>query len=151
MSDSLTPAALMGKAEMACTSARILLDLGDVDGACNRAYYAMFDAARAALLSCGALVRADIGKTHSGLINAFSNHLIKNGPVPKELGRLLKHAETFRYVADYESASVELGDATYIVVQAETFVATLRAMFMPEPGQVKAAMPDSKNWDTTPI
>lgn len=133
MSDSLTPAALMRKAEMACASARVLLDLGDVDGACNRAYYAMFDAARAALLASDAHVRASTGKTHRGLINAFSNHLIKNGPVSKELGRLLKHAETFRYVADYESASVELVDAKEMVEQAETFVATLRAMFMPAP------------------
>ncbi|MEW6167130.1 MAG: hypothetical protein AB1651_05480 [Pseudomonadota bacterium] len=41
----LTPAALMAKADTACSSARALLDLGDVDGAANRAYYAMFDAA----------------------------------------------------------------------------------------------------------
>ena len=133
MSDPLTPTALMGKAETACASARVLLDLGDVDGACNRADYAMFDAAGAALLSSDAPVRADLGKTHSGLINAFSKHLIKNGPVSKELGRLLKHAETFRYVADYESASVELVDAKAMVEQAEIFVATLRAMFMPAP------------------
>lgn len=44
----------MDKAEPACASACALLDLGDVDGACNRAYYAMFDAARAALLVSGA-------------------------------------------------------------------------------------------------
>ena len=134
MSDSLTPAALMGKAEMACASARILLDLGDVDGACNRAYYAMFDAARAALLSSDAPARAGVGKTRSGLVNAFSHHLIKNGPVSKELGRLLKHAETFRYVADYETASVELVDAKQMVELAAVFVATLRSMFMPAPG-----------------
>lgn len=43
----------MAKAETACSSARVLLELGDVDGASNRAYYAMFDAARAALLASG--------------------------------------------------------------------------------------------------
>jgi len=42
----LTPGDLMAKADTACSSARTLLDLGDVDGAANRAYYAMFDAAR---------------------------------------------------------------------------------------------------------
>jgi uncharacterized protein (UPF0332 family) len=42
--------ALMMKAETALSSARALLDIGDVDGAVNRAYYAMFDAARAALM-----------------------------------------------------------------------------------------------------
>jgi uncharacterized protein (UPF0332 family) len=40
---------LFTKAQTAAASARILLNAGDVDGACNRAYYAMFDAARAAL------------------------------------------------------------------------------------------------------
>jgi len=42
---------LFTKAQTAAASARILLNAGDVDGACNRAYYAMFDAARAALLA----------------------------------------------------------------------------------------------------
>jgi uncharacterized protein (UPF0332 family) len=44
---------LMDKARRAATSARLLLDMGDLDGACSRAYYAMFDAARAALLTEG--------------------------------------------------------------------------------------------------
>ena len=65
----------MAKADRACASSRVLLDVGDVDGACNRAYYAMFDAARAALLASGAPVAPDIGRTHSGLIGAFSHHL----------------------------------------------------------------------------
>lgn len=134
MSDQLAPDALMGKAERACKSARVLFELGDVDGACNRAYYAMFDAARAALLSSGAPVKPDIGKTHRGLINAFSDHLIKSGLVLKEMGRLLKRAEETRLVADYKGDSVELDDAREMVEQAEVFVTTLRSQFMPEIG-----------------
>jgi uncharacterized protein (UPF0332 family) len=38
---------LMQMADLALASARLLLDAGDTDGACNRTYYAMFDAARA--------------------------------------------------------------------------------------------------------
>lgn len=132
MSNQLTPGALMTKADRACSSARALLDLGDVDGACNRAYYAMFDAARAALLASGTPVRSDIGKTHGGLINAFSSQLIKNGPVPKEMGRLLNRAEEIRLVADYKGDSVELSDAREMVEQAETFVSAMRAAFLPE-------------------
>ena len=37
----------MAKACQAAVSARVLLETRDADGACNRAYYAMFDAARA--------------------------------------------------------------------------------------------------------
>lgn len=131
MSGDLTPEALMAKAVRACASARALLDLDDVDGACNRAYYAMFDAARAALLASGAPVKPDIGKTHSGLISAFGGHLVKNGPISKEMGRLLKRAEEIRIVADYKSDSVELVDAREMVEQAEVFVATIRAEFIP--------------------
>lgn len=41
-------AELMAKSRRALESARFLLAANDPDGACNRAYYAMFDAARAA-------------------------------------------------------------------------------------------------------
>ena len=119
---------LMAKAAQAAVPARLLLDAGDADGASNRAYYAMFDAARAALLASG----HDVGKTHKGVLNAFSDRLVKNGPLPKEMGRLLKHAETFRYVADYEGDPVELDDAREMVTQAETFVAAMRTEFMPD-------------------
>ena len=44
---------LFVKAQTAASSAKILLDSKDLDGACNRAYYAMFDAARAALIATG--------------------------------------------------------------------------------------------------
>lgn len=118
---------LMAKAVQAAASARVLLNTGDADGACNRAYYAMFDAARAALLASG----HDVGKTHKGVLNAFSDRLVKNGPLPKEMGRLLKHAETFRYVADYEGGPVELSDAKDMAEQAETFISAMRAEFMP--------------------
>ena len=133
MSDQLTPVVLMAKAERACSSAHALLNLGDVDGACNRAYYAMFDAARAALLASGAPVRPDIGKTHGGLISAFGEHLIKNGPLSKETGRLLKRAEEIRLVTDYKGDSVELSDAQEMVEQAQTFVATIRSIVEPNP------------------
>lgn len=45
----MKPCEMMDKAERAEASARLLLDSGDTDGASNRAYYAMFDAARAVL------------------------------------------------------------------------------------------------------
>ena len=86
MSNSkLTPEAMMAKAERACKSARTLLADGDMDGAANRAYYAMFDAARAALMASDAPVDLDKIKSHSGLIGAFSKYLVKDGPLSKEL------------------------------------------------------------------
>lgn len=131
-SRQLTPQALMAKAHTACSSANALLELGDVDGAANRAYYAMFDAARAALLASNAPVDADIGRTHSGLIRAFGNFLVKNGPVSKEVGRLLNRAHEIRLVADYNGDSVEPTDAKKMVEQAEIFIGAIQTSFMPD-------------------
>ena len=114
---------LLAKALQAAESDKLLLRAGDADGACNRAYYAVFDAARAALLATG----DDVGKTHRGVLNAFSERLVKDGAIPKDTGRLLKRAETVRYVADYNDQPVELGDAREIVEQAEAFIAAVQA------------------------
>lgn len=120
----------MAKADTACSSAKALLELGDVDGACNRAYYAMFDAARAALLASGAPVESGIARSHSGLIAAFGHHLVKHGPISKAVGRLLNRAHEVRLVADYKGDSVEPSDAREMVEQATTFVDAMRAEFM---------------------
>jgi uncharacterized protein (UPF0332 family) len=40
----------------------------------------MFDAARAGLLASGHA----IGKTHKGVLSAFSDHLVKKGPFPNQ-------------------------------------------------------------------
>lgn len=119
---------LMTKARIACESARALLERQDSDGACNRAYYAMFDAARAALMATNAEIPRNIGKTHSGVLTAFSQHLVKNGPVPRDIGRLLKQAEELRLVADYSGDSITLDDARALVEKAESFVDTLASI-----------------------
>lgn len=119
---------LMTKARIACESARALLERQDSDGACNRAYYAMFDAARAALMATNAEIPLNIGKTHSGVLTAFSQHLVKNSPVPRDIGRLLKQAEELRLVADYSGDSITLDDARALVEKAESFVDTLASI-----------------------
>lgn len=121
---------LMAKAVRAAESARILLDTGDKEGACDRAYYAMFNAARAALLASGAPVEADIARTHSGLISAFSLHLVKTGRVPVEYGRSLNRVEELRLIADYKGDPIEQDHAASAVSQAHAFVQTMQTMFM---------------------
>lgn len=123
----MTAQNLITKAQQALASSIILLESGDPDGACNRAYYAMFDAARAILLETG----YDVGKTHKGVLNAFSEHLVKTKRLPKELGRLLKQAETRRYVADYEGDPVAIGDAEETVGQAKIFVSEINRLLEP--------------------
>ena len=115
----------MAKAQRALTSAQTLLNDQDTDGACNRAYYAMFDAARAALLATAAPVPPEIAKTHSGLISAFSLHLIKTGKLPTELGKALNKVEGLRLVSDYKGDSVNLEDSQWALAQASTFVSEI--------------------------
>jgi uncharacterized protein (UPF0332 family) len=116
-------AALMKKADRALASAHLLLNAGDTDGACNRAYYAMFDAARAALAN---EVQPETSKTHGGLIAAFGLQLVKPGRLPKALGRMLNRAEEVRLLADYTGGSVEPADARELLSQAEAFVDAVR-------------------------
>lgn len=129
MTPSRSPASLMAKATQAVASAQVLMELGDVDGASNRAYYAMFDAAQAALLRSGVPAADALGKTHRGVITAFSAYLVKDGPVSKELGRQLKRAEEMRLVADYNGESVLQADAAELVNQAQRFVQAMQSLF----------------------
>jgi uncharacterized protein (UPF0332 family) len=121
---------LMTKAVRAAESAKILLDTDDKEGACDRAYYAMFNAARAALLASVAPVEPDIARTHSGLISAFSLHLVKTGRVPVEYGRALNRVEELRLIADYRGDPIEQEQAAWAVNQAQIFVQIMQAMFM---------------------
>jgi len=120
---------LFTKAQTAAASARILLNAGDVDGACNRAYYAMFDAARAALLASGIDESTVNTKTHSGLISKFSLELVKSGQVSVELGKSLNKVEDLRLMADYKEDSILEEDAAWAVNQADIFVETLQTTF----------------------
>jgi uncharacterized protein (UPF0332 family) len=119
----------MSKAQRALTSARTLLQDGDNDGACNRAYYAMFDAARAALIASQASVPPEIAKTHSGLISAFSLHLVKPGRFPVALGKSFNKVEDLRLVADYKGDPIDTEDAEWAVAQSELFVAQVGSSF----------------------
>lgn len=116
---------LITKAERACESAALLLERGDIDGACNRAYYGMFDAARAALLATGK-DQASI-RTHSGPIAAFGLDLVKTGKLERRLGHALNRAHEIRLIADYTGDMVDSHLAAWMVEQSSSFVAALRA------------------------
>ncbi|GAB5098152.1 HEPN domain-containing protein [Caballeronia sp. HLA56] len=120
---------LLTKALRASTSAALLLDDGDINGACNRAYYSMFDAARAALLASGAPVDPNVVRTHNGVIAAFGLHLVKTGQVQPDWGRTLNRAQEIRQVADYTGDSVDMELATWVVEQSGLFIQAIRAVY----------------------
>ena len=90
------------------------------------AYYAMFDAARAALLAAGDAVEGAASKTHNGLIAAFGRELVLTGAFDAALGRAFNRAHEIRLLADYTAEPPPLEDATWAVTQAERFVAAVR-------------------------
>jgi uncharacterized protein (UPF0332 family) len=122
-------AEFLGKAQRAIASARLLLDSGDIDGACNRAYYAIFDAARAALLATGEAIALEAPKSHNGLIAAFSQRLVKTGRVPIELGKAFNRVADIRLVADYAGPGIDAETARWAVAAAEKFVTAMRSEF----------------------
>ncbi len=120
---------LLHKAGTALSSSRLLLQSGDADGSCNRAYYAMFDAARAALMAFQESDEVLRIKTHSGLISNFSLQLVKPGLIDIELGKALNKVEDLRLIADYKGDEITLENAAWAIEQAATFLASVRITF----------------------
>jgi uncharacterized protein (UPF0332 family) len=127
----VTPERYLKKADRALSSAWLLLANGDIEGACNRAYYAMFDAAHAALILSDIAADPAETRTHRGLIGAFGKHLVKTDRIPAYLGRVLNQVQRMRLLADYTGEDIELERARWVVEQAATFVGAIKDTFTP--------------------
>jgi uncharacterized protein (UPF0332 family) len=101
-------------------SAETLLKDGDHDGACDRAYYAMFNAARAMLDVFGPTSLAGV-KTCSSVLRLFSEVFVVPRLVDRDLGRGLNLVQGLRLRADYARTGVSKQDA-------ENAVAIMRQM-----------------------
>ena len=122
---------LFKKSQIALESSELLITSGDHDGACNRAYYAMFDAARAALLASKSVTDLSTIKTHSGLITSFSLLLVKTGHVSIELGKSLNKVEDLRLLADYKGEEIAAEKAQWALNEARVFVLALQKYNQP--------------------
>lgn len=124
-----SPQSYIDKSEKALSTARLILQAEDPDGACNRAYYAMFDAAPAALFALGIEGLNKPIKTHNGVSPMFGKEVIVAGHLPAELGEHLSKVEELRLLADYSDGSVTIARATWAVERAEAFVAAVKQKF----------------------
>jgi uncharacterized protein (UPF0332 family) len=124
------PADFMTKAARALESAQLLLDAGDTGGACNRIYYAMFDAAKAALMATGAPPEAIHAKTHAGLIAAFSLHVVKRGFVIADHGRSFNRLHELRMIADYRGDSIEEPQVRQAIADAASCLTAVDALLI---------------------
>lgn len=123
----MTASVAIERADAALRSARLLLDHGDNDGACNRAYYAMYEAAKACLLVVPGGMEPPL-RTHSALIARFGLAVVKPGLLPLELGRAFNRVHELRLSADYNDEPVPQDLAADAVAWAERFVAAASAL-----------------------
>ena len=122
-----TMRALWAKAQVASQSAQRLLDAGDTSGALNRAYYAAFGAARAAL----AAVRASLAQSrrHGTIFRRFEKHLVRERAFDATLGRgLLSRLGGARQAADYGLDPTEEVAARAAVADMRRFLAAVEAL-----------------------
>ena len=108
--------------------ARLSLENEDPDSAVNRAYYAMFNISRAALLRAG-IPEGELPRTHHGISDAFRQHAVLTGKIDAELASALSRAESLRLMADYTATEIDANAATKLVEQAENYVRTVERVF----------------------
>ena len=88
-------ASLIERARKYLKSAEMLTDEQDYESSVSRAYYAMFYAAEAALLTKGLSF-----SSHKAVISAFGEHFVKSDIFPREMGRELNRAFAKRHLGD---------------------------------------------------
>ena len=121
-------ASYMRKSERALGEALLLLQVEKTEGACSRAYYAMHDAAHAALIANGFESPDAIIKTHHTLIAEFGKKLVLGGQIDAAHGRAFNKVQEMRLLADYNAEPPPLAEAQGAVEQAEAFVAAIRRL-----------------------
>ncbi len=92
----------MLKAFAQLEEAELMLENGMLNGAANRAYYAMFSAICAALFIHGVSA-----KSHSGAHAKFRELYLKNNLLPTELNYMLTAVFELRTGADYDIEILE--------------------------------------------
>lgn len=92
----------------------------------SRAYYAMYYAAQALLLSEGLDT-----STHKGVIKLINFHFTQTGKLPLNIAKLLKNAHDLRQLGDYSTdfVSDEI-ISEKIIEDAKTFVNEVEIMLM---------------------
>jgi uncharacterized protein (UPF0332 family) len=122
-------AAELGRARECLREARALRDAGLAYGACSRAYYGVFHAARALLFDVGLETRS-----HRGLVGLLGEHFVRTGVLTPGAGRLVSRMQRDREDADYETGAVFTEhEAAQAVNEAEAFVAEASRV-LGEPG-----------------
>lgn len=119
---------LARKSQRALRSAHLCLKEGDADGTVNRAYYAMFHIARAALLS-GGVPEDGLPVEHKALIAAFRQYAVQTGQIDRDLAGALSRSQALCVQADDGGTEIDTKVAADALQRSETFVRTIERMF----------------------
>ncbi len=115
---------LWAKAQAAARSGRLLGDSGDSDGAINRAYYATFGAARAALAT--ARFAQASSKQHGTIYRRFDKLFVQERGLDPSLGRpLFQRLSSARAAADYGKSQASIEAAQRALGEMERFLAAV--------------------------
>jgi uncharacterized protein len=120
--------ALWAKGLEAAEEARMLLAGGKYDGASSRAYYSMFNVARALLEHDG--VELEAIKTHATVLRLVSLRLVRQEVIDKDLGRAFRRAAETRQIADYDMISVTEDEARDRVAAMERLILVAQPILM---------------------
>ena len=117
-------AAHFEKARQALHTAHLALTAGDANGCVNRAYYAAYHVASAALITAG-----ETTKTHKGTHNRFWVRFVESGSIPPDIGQVLPQAQQMRRQADYEAFTrFDTMAASDLLTDVEGFVQAVEAL-----------------------
>jgi uncharacterized protein (UPF0332 family) len=114
----------MEKAEKALKTAVLISETDDYDGAANRAYYSIFHAENALLLT------KDIsGNSHKHVHNSISKEFVKPGALPDDMNRRIKEVERIRATGDYsKTKSVTKEEMEEVISEAKEFLKITRGL-----------------------
>ena len=97
----------------------------------NRAYYSMFYAVLALMIS----INKNAAK-HQGVLSFFDEHFIKTKIFPKEMSKLIHDAFESRQEGDYrESARIDRETAGEILQSADRFLELVGKHLLPDGGK----------------
>ncbi|WP_198045054.1 HEPN domain-containing protein [Spirosoma montaniterrae] len=92
------------------------------ESAVSRAYYAMYYATEACLLSTDQTV-----SSHKGLIAQFGKHFVKTGFIEPQYGRMLANIYQQRQLSDYEvSYELSESESAEAIVNSGAFIRCIR-------------------------
>jgi uncharacterized protein len=119
--------AFLEKAREALSTARDNVEAGHIEGAINRAYYAAFYAARAALHE-----EKEAPRSHKGVRTRFYDLYVRPGHLDQAVAGILGAAEEARRNADYDAFSIfDRNAALDLISDVERFLAAVEALLGP--------------------